>query len=44
MVALLEHLELEVSEHSAESFRDLRVLVRVAESAEREEDRAIEAA
>ena len=44
VVALLEHLELEVREHSAQTFRELPVLVRVAESAEREVDRAIETA
>jgi hypothetical protein len=44
VVALLEHLEREVWEHSAQAFRDLPELVRVAKSAEREVDRAIETA
>jgi hypothetical protein len=44
VVALLENLKLEVREHPTETFRDLSVLVRVAKSAEREVDRAIETA
>src|SRR5687767_6710796 len=43
VVALLEHLELEVREHVAQTLRDLFVLIRVAESAEGEVDRTVEA-
>ena len=44
VVPPLEHLELEVREHSAQPLRDLPVLVRVAERAEGEVDGAIETA
>jgi hypothetical protein len=43
VVALLEDLQLEVREGAAEPLRDLSVLVRVAEPAEREVDGPVEA-
>jgi hypothetical protein len=42
VVALLEDLELEVPKHTAEALRDLLVMIRVAECAEREVDGSVE--
>ena len=44
MVALLEQLELEVPKHTAETLLDLLVMIRIAESTEREVDGSIETA
>jgi hypothetical protein len=42
VVATLEHLELEVPKHTAETIRDLFVVIRIAERTEREVDGSIE--